>query len=182
MLAFATVSRSLVLVGCVALGAGCGSKAPAGGTTTSTGTDTGTDTAASDGTTPWPWEAKLTEGASFTLTDEEDNQVTMTVAKVEATGGTRTYTLAWDENNSNGPTHLSVTGAKVQVGDSPMDPPRAKADASYRKDGNFCFAEDFSNPDGCEDICDAEICFSAELGLAEVSMMYGPSLGTYSHQ
>lgn len=169
--------RSLCSLALVLAAAACGGGSP-GGAATTPGNSGGT--AASPGATPWPWEAKLVEGATFTLADDDGATVTMKVEKVEASGTGRTYTFSWGDEDGPGPTSLVVTGAKVQVGESKMDPGRAKADESYRDDGVYCFAEDFSNPDGCEDICDAEICFSATAGLVGVSELYAPGFGIFT--
>jgi hypothetical protein len=145
-------------------------------------TTTPSNATQADGAAPWPWEARLVQGASFTLVDDDDTTVTMTVAAVDASAGRRAYTLAWDAGNSQGPTSLVVTGAAVQIGESKMDPARADASTSYRDGDVYCFAEDFSNPDGCEDVCDAELCFTAEAGLVEANGLYAPSLGIFTRR
>jgi hypothetical protein len=129
-----------------------------------------------------PWEAALTVGAEFTLVDgmtagmpEEDagDPVVVKVTNVEATGDQRVYTLDWGEGG-NGPSKIIVNGAQVLVGDAKpedMQPP-------WETPVGNCYAEDFSNPDGCEDICDAALCLDAS-GIVSVSGLYAPGYGEY---
>ena len=42
------------------------------------------------------------------------------------------------------------------------------------------FAQDFSNPMGCDDVCDAQLCFSREGGIVAVGGLYAPNYLPYA--
>lgn len=171
---------SLVVAGLVvgiAGVAGCGGKGKGAGTAGNTGG--GGSTAA--GGDRLPWEVALTVGATFTLKDTLDESgapdtVTVKVAAVETEGAARIYRLDWGDN-SLGPTTLRVENGVVTVNDAapaamkePFEPPST----DYT-----CYGEDLSNPDGCEDVCDADLCLSPD-GIVGVSMLYAPGYSIYA--
>ncbi len=168
------LSSSLVAVLALALGA-CGGKGkPA---TTTTGGGSGGD--------QLPWEARLTPGARFELASDlerEDGEapapITVTVTAVERDGAARVYKLDWGEEGSNGPTSIRVDGTQVTIGEAAaadmQDPWEAEGG------GATCYAEDYSNPDGCDDICDASLCISPTDGIVSVFGLYAPGYGIFS--
>jgi hypothetical protein len=168
--------RATALAALAALGlnvAGCGgSRKPAAAPAT---------TAGGTGGARLPWEASLTAGASFTLHNQipeatYDLPVTVEVLSVEDDGGARVYRLEWGEGG-NGPSTIRVAGTTVTLGDAgpeAMQEPWPGDDAD-----TTCYAEDFSNPDGCEDVCDAGLCLSATRGVVAVTGLYAPNYGLY---
>ena len=127
-----------------------------------------------------PWEAALTVGAAFTLVDEIEESggepVTVKVANVEDKGSERVYTLDWGEG-ANGPTAIIVRGNLVLINDAK---PEAMQEAFDTPMGT-CYGEDFSNPDGCDDVCDAHLCMN-DTGIVSVDGLYAPGYGMYRVQ
>jgi hypothetical protein len=163
---------SLVVAGLVVGVTACGGKGKGAGTA-------GTGTAAAGDRLPW--EAALTVGATFIMKDTLDESgspetVTVKVAAVETAGAARIYRLDWGDN-SLGPTTLRVENGVVTVNDAaptamkePFEPPSTDT---------TCYGEDLSNPDGCEDVCDADLCLSPD-GIVGVSMLYAPGYSIYA--
>ena len=172
-----SLAMSSVLVLGAALGA-CGGKAkPAIGTASGGGADTGDRL---------PWEARLTTGARFEMfgdleddSGEDGSRLVVTVTGVEQDGAARVYKLDWGEEG-NGPASIRVEGTQVTVGDAKaadmQDPWEAEGG------GATCYAEDLSNPDGCDDICDASLCISPQDGIVSVFGLYAPGYGMYSQR
>lgn len=131
-----------------------------------------------------PWEASLTTGASFTLAVESEGgepapgeypDITIKVTNVEDTGAERVYSLEWGEGNM-GPSKIVVRGTTVLVGDADE---AAMQDPWEVPGGIWCYAEDYSNPDGCEDVCDAALCLSTA-GIVQASGLYTPGYMPYA--
>jgi hypothetical protein len=164
--------RSFALVA-LALAAACG------GTSSSSG---GTGPAPAGDRLPW--EASLTTGASFTLAadteglgDGEDYpDLTIKVTSVEDKGTERVYTLDWGDE-LGGPSKIVVRGAQVLVGEAEA---AAMQEPWEMPGGVWCYAEDFSNPDGCEDVCDAALCLAAGSGIVSASGLYTPGYMSYA--
>lgn len=164
--------RSFAIVALV-LAAACGGKsssttAPVSGSTATAGDRL-------------PWEAALTTGATFTLVvgdaDRAENpDLTVKVVNVEDRAGQRVYTLGWGEQAS-GPSKLLVRGKQVLIGDTE---PAGMQEPWEMPGGILCYAEDLSNPDGCEDVCEAALCFTAASGIVMASGLYTPGYLTYS--
>jgi hypothetical protein len=129
-----------------------------------------------------PWEAALSQGATFELVVDPELEseemsagpVTATVTQVETDGGARVYHLDWGEG-SNGPTTIRVDHGVVTLNDAkpadmkePFTPPG----------GATCYGEDMSNPDGCDDVCDADLCMG-DAGIVSVDGLYAPDYSMY---
>lgn len=162
---------SLALVVAVAA---CGGKS-----STSTTSNT-TPEGPAGGGAKLPWEAAMTVGASFTLHDTIDESggepVTVKVANVEESGGERVYTLEWSDGG-NGPQKVRVRGNLVLINDATPE----NMQEAFDGPAGTCYGEDFSNPDGCEDICDAHLCFDAS-GIIGVDGLYAPGYSIYEAQ
>jgi hypothetical protein len=149
--------------------AACGGKAPAssGPASASTGRQ--------------PWEAKLVTGARFELWPQSADggaaPLVVTVANVEDQGDARVYTLAWGEGATNGPTIVWVSGDRVVIGEA--DPHDMQKPWPGTAAGAMCFAQDFSNPEGCDDVCDAALCFSPDGGIISVTGLYAPNYDVF---
>jgi hypothetical protein len=129
-----------------------------------------------------PWEIALVQGATFTLRSElEDDDgvesVTLKVTAVEEDGGARVYRLDWGEEGANGPAQLRVEGSTVTVGDA--KPEDMQEPYSPPGGDTICYGADYSNPEGCEDVCDASLCLGST-GIVEVTGLYAPNYGMYS--
>lgn len=130
-----------------------------------------------------PWEASLTTGATFAFEleegfDAEDgaDELVVKVTNVEDKGTERVYSLDWGDHG--GPSKIVVRGELVLVGDAeaaqmeePMEMPGG---------GILCYAEDFSNPDGCQDVCEASLCLAEGRGIVAVSGLYAPGYLPYT--
>ncbi len=174
---FAAGATAFAALTIVAL-AGCG-----GGTRPATldGTAVGN---ASPGDAPatdrLPWEDTLTVGARFTLVGDDDGsgtapRIEVAVSAIEQDGATRIYRLSWGDDDG-GPPEIRVSAGTVTIGDATaadMKPPLVT------DTGAICHGADFSNPDGCDDICDADLCLSATAGITEISGLYAPGQGSY---
>lgn len=129
-----------------------------------------------------PWEAALTEGATFTLGNQVpesgDASVTVKVVAVEEDGGARVYRLDWGEGDM-GPTQLRVEGTTVTVGDARAED--MKAPFARPGSDTICYGADYSNPEGCDDVCDADLCLSPA-GIVGVSGLYAPGYGIYGDE
>lgn len=129
-----------------------------------------------------PWEAALSQGAHFDLVPDpalgsDGVPVTVTVTEVAADGGARVYTLDWG-GESNGPTTLRVDHGVVTINDAA---PEKMKDPFTPPTGATCYGEDFSNPEGCEDVCDADLCLS-DAGIVGVDGLYAPDYSMYVAQ
>lgn len=127
-----------------------------------------------------PWEASLTTGATFTLGVEdaapgEYPDLTVKVTSVQELAGQRVYSLDWGEQGS-GPSKIVVRGEQVLIGDA--EPARMQEPWEL-PGGITCYAEDFSNPDGCDDVCDAALCLT-DGGIVMASGLYTPGYLPYS--
>ena len=173
-----SLAISSVLLALVVAGGACGGKAKARATT---GSSTGGGGGAGD---QLPWEAALTSGATFELGSDLDVEdgggepVTVTVAGVDRDGAARIYRLEWSDGG-NGPTSIRVKGGKVTIGDAKLADMQEPWQNPTTGDAT-CYAEDLSNPDGCDDICDASLCLSPTGGITEVFGRYAPGHGSYS--
>ncbi len=132
-----------------------------------------------------PWEASLTTGATFTLGVEmeeggEDGgeypDITIKVTNVEDKGSERVYALDWGGDHG-GPSKIVVRGKDVLVGDAELS---AMQDPWELPGGIMCYAEDFSNPDGCEDVCDAALCLAEGSGIVSAMGLYTPGYMPYA--
>jgi hypothetical protein len=127
------------------------------------------------------WEAALTQGARFELVEDLEGgsgePTSVTVTAVEQDGAARVYRLQWgDGEGSNGPSVIRVEGTTVTINDASA----ASMQEPWEQPGGLtCYGEDMSNPEGCEDICDANICFSAD-GIQSVFGLYAPGYSSYS--
>ncbi len=152
--------------------AACGGKS---GSSSTSPANTGGGGAAG---TRLPWEAALTVGAAFTLgVDMEDGEGATVVVKVTAvddTGSERVYSLDWGEEG-NGPSKIIVRGELVLLNDAKPEDMQEPSDTP----AGTCYGEDFSNPDGCEDICDGQLCLN-ESGIVSVFGLYAPNYEPYS--
>ncbi len=128
-----------------------------------------------------PWEATLTVGATFELVSEigdaadEDGPLTVTVTAIEPHSDARIYRLDW--SNGDGPTTVTVEDGEVTVGDSAyseMQPPWPDHDTDAT-----CYGADYSNPEGCDDVCDASLCLSPTRGILSVNGLYAPNYGMF---
>jgi hypothetical protein len=127
-----------------------------------------------------PWEAAMTVGATFTLVDgmtagleDEGEPLTIKVTNVEDTGSERSYTLAWSDGG-NGLEKIVVRGGGVVFNDvKPED-----MQDPYETPIGTCYGEDLSNPDGCDDICDGQICMNTD-GIVSVGGLYAPGYSEY---
>lgn len=154
--------------------AACGGKSG----TSSSGSGTGPEAPAGK---RFAWEASLTTGATFTLVPDEGfddagtGEVIVKVTNVEDKGAERVYSLDWGDHS--GPGQIVVRGEQVLIGGA------AAADMQEPWDmpgGILCYAEDFSNPDGCEDVCDASLCLAEGSGIVAVSGLYAPDYLPYT--
>jgi hypothetical protein len=134
-----------------------------------------------------PWEAAMTKGARFELTPDmapeagEAAPATLvaTVTEVEDQGAARVYHLAWmeGEGEADGPRVIRVEGGQVIIGaDTKL---ASMVEPLADQGGATCYAEDFSNPDGCEDVCEASLCLGST-GITSVSGLYAPGQLQYS--
>ena len=122
----------------------------------------------------------MTVGATFTLIDgmnaggeDEGTPLTIKVTNVEDNGSERIYTLDWSDGG-NGLEKIVVRGGAVVFND--IAPERMQA--PFEAPVGVCYGEDLSNPDGCEDVCDGQICLSTD-GIVTVSGLYAPGYGEY---
>jgi hypothetical protein len=131
-----------------------------------------------------PWEASLTTGATFTLAvkleadggeEGEYKDLIIKVTNVEGKGNERVYSLDWGDHG--GPSKIVVRGKTVLVGDAE---PAAMQEPWEVPGGIMCYAEDFSNPDGCEDVCDASLCLAEGRGIVSASGQYTPGYMVYA--
>lgn len=158
-----------------ALAAACGGKS------SSSGGGTGPTAPAGD---RLPWEASLTTGATFTLAVESEGDdageeypdVTIKVTNVEDKGTERVYSLDWGGDHG-GPSKIVVRGKDVLVGDAELS---AMQEPWEMPGGIMCYAEDFSNPDGCEDVCDAALCLAEGSGIVSAMGLYTPGYMPYA--
>lgn len=124
-----------------------------------------------------PWEARLTVGARFELWQEFDTEealpspLVVTVSKVESVDGARIYHLDWSDD-PNGPDRVVVRDGVVTIGEA--TPEQMKEPFRPSDGAMICYGQDFSNPDGCDDVCDADLCLDAEHGVLTVSGLYAP--------
>lgn len=120
-----------------------------------------------------PWEAALTTGAKFELvvssTEGGGEAIAVTVASVEERAGTRIYHLNWGEG-SQAPTTISVQGDQVVIGDAKP----AEMKEPYTLGDMICYGADYANPDGCDDVCDANLCLSPD-GIVGLDGLYAPN-------
>lgn len=123
-----------------------------------------------------PWEAALTMGASFTLQEEVGeggDPVVVKVASVSDHGNERVYGLEW--SSGQGPARIVVRDGVVLLGDAKPEDMKAP----FAGPGETCYGEDFSNPDGCDDVCDANLCLTGA-GIVSVDGLYAPNYGAYT--
>jgi hypothetical protein len=167
------------ILAAVLLAAACGGKSsgPTGPSNTGGGGGGGGD--------PLPWEGALTVGAKFELVLDMESEndapdvLTATVTAVENEGAARVYKLSWGEGEgANGPTSIRVEGGKVRINDADL---AAMQEPWEGPNQGWCYAEDFSNPCGCEDVCDADLCFDAT-GITSVGGLYAPNYMPYKRR
>ncbi len=127
-----------------------------------------------------PWEAAMTVGAKFTLVDgmtagseDEGEPLTIEVTGVDDKGSERVYTLAWSDGG-NGLEKIVVRTGGVVFDDVPPD----RMQPPFETPIGTCYGEDLSNPEGCEDICDGQICMNTD-GIVSVGGLYAPGAGEY---
>ena len=137
-----------------------------------------------------PFEAALTVGAEFVLYQtngdmSDDGQgdgvppAAVKVTAVEEDGGARVYRLAWTEN-TNGPDTIRVEGTQVTIGSASA----AEMKEPWAPPGGgdtVCYGADFSNPDGCDDVCDADLCLGSA-GVEQVTGLYAPNYSSYAQR
>jgi hypothetical protein len=129
-----------------------------------------------------PWEAALKQGASFTLQEDieggDSPPVTVTVTAVEEAGAARVYRLSWGEDGAGGPSSIRVEGATVTINDAKAE----DMQEPWTQEGGdaTCYGEDMSNPEGCEDVCDAHLCISPTDGIVSVFGLYAPNYSSFS--
>jgi hypothetical protein len=166
---------TLLLVTAVA--ASCGGKS---GSSSSTGNTT--PEGSGGGGATLPWEAAMTVGATFTLVDgmtaggpeeEAGEPLTIKVTNVDTSGGARAYTLEWSDGG-NGLEKIVVRDGKVTFNDVKLE----DMQDPFETPVGMCYGEDLSNPDGCEDICDGQICMN-DGGIVTVAGLYAPGYGEY---
>lgn len=162
----------LVVVVVVATAA-CGGKS-------SSSSGTANTTPAGPAPAKLPWEAAMTVGATFTLVDgmtagseDEGEPLTITVTAAEDKGSERVYTLQWSDGG-NGLEKIIVRGDGVVFDEVPSD----RMQPPYDTPIGVCYGEDLSNPEGCEDICDGQICMNTD-GIVSVGGLYAPGAGEY---
>lgn len=134
-----------------------------------------------------PWEAALTVGAHFELIDDlggpDQAPLPVTVTAVEQDGAARIYRLHWggpEDEGANGPTTIRVEGTAVTINDAKLEDMQAPFPP---EDGDaICYGEDMSNPGGCDDICDANLCLSPTAGIVSVYGLYAPGYSSYSQR
>jgi hypothetical protein len=164
--------RRLACFALVVALAACGGKS--GSSSTTPGNAGGSGSAANK----LPWEAALTVGATFTLTtDMEDgggDPVVVKVSAVDDQGGDRVYTLDWGEDG-NGPSKIIVRGELVLLNEAQPEDMQEPSDTP----AGTCYGEDFSNPDGCDDVCDGQLCLN-DSGIVSVFGLYAPNYESYS--
>ncbi len=122
-----------------------------------------------------PWEGALTMGAAFTLQEEigeGGEPVVVKVTGVSDRGAERVYSLEWSAGQ--GPGRIVVRGGVVLLGDAKPDDMKAP----FVGPSEICYGEDFSNPDGCDDVCDANLCLTSA-GVISVDGLYAPGYGAY---
>jgi len=162
---------SAFLVGCFGLTLGACGGAPARPVPASA-------TSAADAL---PWEAALTAGARFELVRDAEfdeggepaEPLVVTVESVDVADGARVYHL----DGGSTVTQIVVRGAQVLLNEA------APADMVEPYTDHFmpdvtCYAEDFSNPDGCDDVCEAELCLGPS-GIIRISGLYAPNYLPY---
>ena len=167
--------RNTLIIGCsLAIGlAACGKSRPA---VSNAGNGGG------GGGTTLPWEAALKQGASFTMQEDLEGggspPVTVTVTAVETDGAARVYRLSWGEEGANGPSEIRVEGTTVTINGASAG---AMQEPFVEEGGDAtCYGEDMSNPEGCEDICDAHLCISPTDGIVSVFGLYAPNYSSFS--
>ncbi len=122
-----------------------------------------------------PWEGALTMGATFTLQEElgeGGEPVVVKVTSVRDHDGERDYGLTW--SSGEGPSRIVVRGGVVLLGEAKPEDMKA----AFEGPGETCYGEDFSNPDGCDDVCDANLCLTRG-GIVSVDGLYAPNHGAY---
>ncbi|HVV84493.1 MAG TPA: hypothetical protein VHE35_15600 [Kofleriaceae bacterium] len=171
-------SSALLVLGLAACGGKARGLVSAGGGAGGSGSGGGGD---SD---KLPWEATLTAGASWELAldpdlaaDGDEPPVTVKVDKVDVQGTLRVYHLSWSDGG-NGPTTLRVESGVVTINDAQA---KEMKEPSEMPDGSTCYGQDFSNPDGCDDVCDADLCLGAD-GIVSVDGLYAPNDSMYRQQ
>jgi hypothetical protein len=105
----------------------------------------------------------------------DGESVSVTIVDVQDTGAERVYALDWGEHA--GPSKIVVRGGQVLVGESAAS---SMQEPWEMPGGIFCYAEDYSNPDGCEDVCDAALCLSEGSGVVMVSGLYAPEYASFA--
>ena len=129
-----------------------------------------------------PWEAAFTEGKTFTLVEgetaggpeeEQGDPLTITITGVEDHGNERVYTLKWSDAG-NGLEKIVVRGDKVTFNDVKLEDMQEPFDTPI----GMCYGEDLSNPDGCDDVCDGQLCLGDD-GIHSVSGLYAPGYGEW---
>lgn len=138
------------------------------------GGKSGSSTTPAAGAARLPWEAALTMGATFSLSDEggEGMPIVVKVASVSDHGNERVYGLDW--GGVPGPARIVVRDGVVLLGDAKPEDMKAP----FAGPQEVCYGEDMSNPDGCEDVCDANLCLGAA-GIVSVDGLYAPNYGSY---
>ncbi|HUQ06136.1 MAG TPA: hypothetical protein VM261_26715 [Kofleriaceae bacterium] len=156
--------------------------ASCGGKSSSSGASNTTPEGPAGGGAKLPWEGALAQGATFTLVDgmtaggpeeEAGEPLTIKVTNVAENGDERVYTLAWSEGG-NGLERIVVRGDKVTFNDGKLEDMQEPFETPI----GMCYGEDLSNPDGCEDICDGQICMN-DGGIVSVGGLYAPGYGEY---
>jgi hypothetical protein len=130
-----------------------------------------------------PWEAAMKEGATFTLVngatagapeeEQEGDPLTIKVTAVADHGNERIYTLAWSDAG-NGLQQIVVRGDVVTFNDVKTEDMQEPFETPI----GVCYGEDLSNPDGCDDVCDGQICMDAT-GIVSVGGLYAPNYEEY---
>lgn len=130
-----------------------------------------------------PWEAALTLGARFELVSElasdagdAEPPLVVTVTAIEPHSMARIYRLDWGDH-TGGPTTITVEDGEVTVGDTSF----AEMQKPWSDHGTdaTCYAADYSNPNGCDDVCDASLCLSPTAGILSVGGLYAPNYGMF---
>lgn len=128
-----------------------------------------------------PWEAALTVGVRFELVQAVGDDagagepLVVTVTAVEPHSSARLYRLDWSQGN--GPRTITVEDGEVTVGDAAFSEmlapwPEPGTDAT-------CYGADYSNPAGCDDVCEASLCLSPTGGIVGVEGLYAPNYDLY---
>lgn len=157
--------------------------AACGGKSSSTATGNTTPEGPAGGGAKLPWESALTVGATFTFVDgmtaggpeeEAGEPLTIKITNVEDNGNERTYTLEWSDGG-NGLQHIHVRDGLVTFNETKAEDMQEPFETPI----GMCYGEDLSNPDGCDDVCDGQICMD-DTGFASVSGLYAPGYGEYT--